>query len=232
MHTVAVSTKSQGRFGPYLVAVPFATIIFGFYGTFTPFGPPGILGFAVVGALWALLLGFIAERLMRREAWRGWLANAPVFLGVMATGLMVGGGYMYISLTGAALDEPSTTYAVLSALMKPAVPYYIILNTLMELFLVSLAVFGNWNASPKRKTLILVGVVAYLAMRIWTYLVYAETRLDISQQPLSQADVEWFKQTLVTDFRIVLNVITNVSFLLAAFVPVNAFREAGRTRGH
>jgi hypothetical protein len=31
-------------------------------------------------------------------------------------------------------------------------------------------------------------------MRIWTYLVFAETRLEISQHPLSQADVEWFKQ--------------------------------------
>jgi hypothetical protein len=230
MNTVAVGTKSQGRFGPYLVAVPFATILFGFYGTFTPFGPLGILGFAVAGVLWALLLGFIAERLMRREAWRGWLANAPVFLGVIATGLMIGGGTMYASLTSAALDEPSMTYAVLSALMKPAVPFYIILNTLMELFLVSLAVFGNWDTSPRRRTLILVGAMAYLAMRVWTYLVYAETRLVISQQPLSQADVEWFKRTLATDFRIVLNLVTNVSFLLAAFVPVNAFREAGRTR--
>jgi hypothetical protein len=184
----------------------------------------------VAGVLWALLLGFIAERLMRREAWRGWLANAPVFLGVIATGLMIGGGTMYASLTSAALDEPSMTYAVLSALMKPAVPFYIILNTLMELFLVSLAVFGNWDTSPRRRTLILVGAMAYLAMRVWTYLVYAETRLVISQQPLSQADVEWFKRTLATDFRIVLNLVTNVSFLLAAFVPVNAFREAGRTR--
>jgi hypothetical protein len=226
MDTVAVETKSRGRFGPYVIAVPFATIIFGFYGTFLPFGLPGILGFAVAGLLWALFLGFIARRLMRREAGSAWLANTPLFLGIIAIGLTIGGGYMYASLTSAALNEPSMTYAILSALMKPAVPYYIILNTLLELFLVSLIVFGNWDTGPKRKTLILIGVVSYLAMRIWTYLVFAETRLEISTQTLSEADVEWFKRTLATDFRIVLNMLTYVSFLLAAFVP---FRSSGDT---
>jgi hypothetical membrane protein len=61
-------------------------------------------------------------------------------------------------------------------------------------------------------------------MRIWTYLVFAETRLDITQHTLSQADVDWFKRTLAADFRVVLNNVTYVCFLLAAFLPVRSHR--------
>jgi len=213
--------RSLGRFGPYLVVVPFLTVMFGFYGTFLPFGVLGILGGALAGLLWALILGFIAGRLARWEAWPARLANASLFLGIIAVGLMIGGGIMYAFMMEAVLSEPSTTYAVLSSLMQPAVPYYIVLNTTMELVLVPLLVFWNWDIGPRRKALVLIGVIAYLAMRVWTYLVFAETRLDISQRTLSAADVAWFEQTLATDYRIVLNVTTFTCFLLAAFVPAS-----------
>jgi len=225
---LTLDVRSLGHFGPYLVAVPFLTVIFGFYGTLLPFGPLGLLGMALVGLLWALALGFVANWLERREAWRARLANAPLLLGIVATGLMIGGGVMYGAMMKAALGEPSTTYAVLSALMQPAVPFYIVLNTTMELLLVPLLVFWNWDTSPRRKALVLIGVITYLAMRVWTYLVFAETRLDISQRTLSAADVAWFEQTLATDYRIALNIITFTCFLLAAFVPASPpalFRE-------
>jgi hypothetical protein len=213
--------RSLGRFGPYLAAVPFLMIIIGFYGTFLPFGPLGLLGMALVGLLWALVLGFIAGRLARREAWPARLANASLFLGIIAVGLTIGGGIMYAFMMEAALGEPSTTYAVLSALMQLAVPYFIVLNTTMELLLVPLLVFWNWDTGSRRKALVLSGVIAYLAMRVWTYLVFAETRLAVSQRTLSAADVAWFQQTLATDYRIVLNIITFTCFLLAAFVPAS-----------
>jgi hypothetical protein len=79
------------RFGAYLVVVPFTIIVFAFsYGILLPFGPLGVIGFAFVGVLWALFLGFITKRLMRREVWGRLLANAPVFLGIIATGLPYG----------------------------------------------------------------------------------------------------------------------------------------------
>lgn len=137
---------------------------------------------------------------------------------------------MYASMMKAVLNASSLTYAVLQALMQPAVPFYIILNTTMELFIVSLIVFWNWDTHPNRRMLVLIGVLAYCAMRIWTYLVFAETRLEISQHTLSQADVEWFKQTLATDFRLVLNTITYVCFLIAAFLPVRADRNGEASR--
>lgn len=76
--------------------------------------------------------------------------------------------------------------------MKPAVPYYILINCLMESLIVPFASFLNWDAAPKRRTFILIGVVLYFVIRVWTYLVYAETRLEVSEQSLTAADVAWF----------------------------------------
>lgn len=121
---------------------------------------------------------------------------------------------------------PSTTYAILSAFMQPAVPYYIIINSLMELLIVPFAVFLNWDATPKRRTFVIIGVVLYFVILVWTYLVYAETRLEISEQALTAADMEWFKWTLVTDYRVVLELISQGFFVLAAFVSASPF--AGR----
>jgi hypothetical protein len=214
------------RFSGYVVVVPFITIIFAFsYGIVLQLGLLGIIGFACVGFLWALLLGFIAKRLMRRETWMGVLRNVPLFSGIIATGLLMGGGFIYIFMMNAALEEPSITYAVLSALMKPAVPYYIVLNSLMELFIIPFVVFLNWNTNPKRRTYIIIGVVLYFVMRVWTYLVFAPTRLEISERPLSAVDIEWFKQTLVTDYRVILILITQAFFILAAFIPVKGYEK-------
>jgi hypothetical protein len=208
------------RLAPAVIAGAFLAVIFGFYaGLFVPLGLVGVLAAALVGVGWALLLGFAARRVARDPGGRTRLANAPLFMGIIAVGLMIGGGSMYAAMMTEALREPSTTYAVLSALMQPAVPFFIVLNSALELLLVPLIIFGNRSVVPKRRALILVGVAAYFAMRVWTYLVFAEARLEISQQTLSAADVAWFSQTLAVDFRIVLNAIACAGFLLAAFIP-------------
>jgi hypothetical protein len=74
--------------------------------------------------------------------------------------------------------------------------------------------------------LVLVGITTYFIMRVWTYLVFAEPRLEVTQHTLSAADVEWFKQTLTTDFRIVLNIVTYICLLAAGFIP----RSSATTR--
>lgn len=212
---------------PYLVTIPITMTIFALYArAFLPLGAPGTALGALVGLLWAGALGFAARRLGRREKWHVWLANSPVFLGLIAMGLSIGGALMYIPMMYKALSEPSTTYAVLSALMQPAVPFFIILNSLMEFLVISLVVFWNWDTSPKRRTLLLAGILVYFVHRVWTQFIYAEPRLAITLHPLSPADVEWFKQTLATDYRVVLNIITYVCFLFAAFIPVRSARNS------
>ncbi|MCC6167846.1 MAG: hypothetical protein IT329_11515 [Caldilineaceae bacterium] len=215
-----LSERGGDARAPYLVAALFAMTIFGFYGALLPFGFLGIVGGAAAGLLWAFLVGLAAQRLMRRTTWHARLANASVFVSILAVGLMAGAGAMYIAMMLAAVDEPSMTYAVLSALMQPAVPFYIVLNSLLELLVMLLVVFSNWQAGRKRRLYSLAGVGLYLVMRIWTYLVYAEMRLEISTHTLSAADVAWFKQTLAADYRPGLVLLILACFVLAAFAPV------------
>jgi hypothetical protein len=219
------ANNSVSRLSPYLIVVPILMIISSFYGRMF-LGSPGsgtVVG-AVAGLLWALLTGCGAAWLMRH--WRSSMrANTPLFLAVLAIGLMTGAGLMYGWMMAAALNEPSTTGAALSALMWPAVPFYIVLNSAMELLLVTLLVFWNWDSDRRRRALILAGIAVYFVMRVWTYLVFAETRLDIASHTLSAADIEWFRQTLTSDFRIVLNVIVFILLLIAACIPPWRMRE-------
>jgi high-affinity Fe2+/Pb2+ permease len=56
-------------------------------------GVPGTVGGALVGFFWSILLGFVVGKLKNRERWQSHLANAPVFAAIVATGLLVGGGW-------------------------------------------------------------------------------------------------------------------------------------------
>jgi hypothetical protein len=219
------ASKNIDRVGPYLVVAPMLMIILGFYGKM--FLGAGILAAAagaVAGLLWALVTGFGAASIMRH--WRSSVrANTPLFLAIITIGLMTGGGLMYAWMMAAALSEPSTSSTVLSALMWPAVPFYIVLNSAMELFLLSLVVFWNWDTHRRRRMLIVAGVAVYFVMRVWTYLVFAETRLDIASHTLSRSDIEWFRQTLSGDFRIVLNILVFALLLIAACIPPWRMRE-------
>jgi hypothetical protein len=76
MNKPTVNAKNQGKCSSYNIARTFTMILFDFYGTLLSFGLLGIFGFAAVGLLWAGFLGFIAHRLLRRDLWHVWLANA------------------------------------------------------------------------------------------------------------------------------------------------------------
>ncbi len=198
-------------------------------------GPLGIVTGAVAGLLWAWLTGFAAAAVMRR--WPSSVrANIPLFLAIIAVGLMTGAGLMYAWMMTAALDEPSTTSATLSALMWPAVPFYIVLNSAMELLLLAPLVFWNWDTDGRRRMLIVAGIVVYFVMRVWRYLVFDETRLDIGSNALSPEDIEWFRHTLAGDFRIILNIVVFSLLLIATYIPPWHVRDSvpgphTRTRG-
>jgi hypothetical protein len=221
----AFAFRSLNSAGPYLVVVPMLAMLGGFYGHFfAPGGFVGPLAGVAIGLVWALLIGIIANRLIRRATLEPFLADVPIAIGIVAVGLMTGAGFMYGWMMTAALDEPSTTYAVLSALMRPAVPFYIALNSTMELVIIAPLVFWNWRTDPRRRALILVGVTVYFIMRVW-YLVFAEPRFDMASHVLSTEEVKWFETTLAADFRIILDAITFVCLVLAALASIVQRRD-------
>jgi hypothetical protein len=75
------------------------------------------------------VLGAVVERLIRRPRWKRRLANGFVFLVIVTSGLMLGGGMMYGLLMRAAATAPAE---VLSEMMQPTFPFFIILNTPLE----------------------------------------------------------------------------------------------------
>jgi hypothetical protein len=200
---------------PYLITVPATSLIVALGSTGLGLGTAGIVGGATLGLAWGVVLGVVVQRLIRRAHRKQLLANGFVFLGIVATGVMLGGGTMYGLLMKAATIAPA---AVLSAMMQPTIPFFIILNTPMELLVVPGAVFANWENDARRR-LILIAATSFYTLRIWSYLAYVPHRMEIASRPLSAADLEWFESSMAVDYRTTLLAVVFVVFTLAAFVP-------------
>jgi hypothetical protein len=206
-----------GASGPYVVVAPVTTITFSLATLALHLGTAGVIGGAVAGFLWSCALRAAASWINRRESLTAHLANATTIVAIVGMTLLVGGGEMYGALLDAAIREPSTTNATLSALMRPGVGYCIAVNTPLEALLVPLVVFLNW-ATPKRRAFVVAAMLVYFAMRVWTYLMYAPTRMELASRPISATDVSWFSRTMSVDFRGAMNWIALLLLLAAALV--------------
>ncbi len=203
---------------PYIAVTPLVALMFAFYGKVMPFGVLGYFGGASAGVVWSLLVGAASARLGRGPMPAMLGADASLFACIVVAGTLTGGGALYSPLFRSVLREPSTTYAVLSALMRPTVPFFIALNSAMEILFVPFVLYLNWHAEPARRGIVLIAAALYVVHRGWTYLVYAERRLATGTSPLSEADVAWYTRTLATDYRIVLNALIFALFTATAFL--------------
>ena len=199
---------------PLLLTVPATALMVALGSTGLHLGAMGVIGGAALGAAWSVGLGLALGRLSSRRAWRRRLANGFVFLAVAASGVMLGGGIMYVLLMTAAVTAP---LAVLSAMMQPAIPFFIILNAPLELLVVPGALVSNWRGG--RRAPIAIGAASYYALRVWTYLAYVPRRMAIASRPLTADDMEWFWRSLGVDYRPLLVAVVLVAFTAAAFVP-------------
>src|SRR5262249_43104010 len=126
----------SGEFSPYLVATPLLTLMFAFYGRVMPFGALGYVGGALAGFVWLVVAGGGGFWVRYGANIRALSADAVLFACIIVAGSLVGGGVLYLLLFWSVLREPSTTYAALSALMRPTVPFFIALNSAMEVLFV------------------------------------------------------------------------------------------------
>ena len=211
------TTSILARLNAFHIVVPVTTVVFALSFKAGGLGPIGLVVGAVAGLGWSLLLGFVTQRLNRQASLRYKLEDLLVFLAIVGTAFLYVGGVMYGLLFSAALNEPSTSPQVLSALMQPTIPYYIIVNTSMEALVVPALLYVGWRAG-KRRTIIVAAALLYYGMRIWTYLVWAEARVDLAAGPLSARDIDRFKELMDND-RDILLVPMFALFIIAAFVP-------------
>jgi hypothetical protein len=225
-----VSTRNKerfGRLGPFLVVGPALSVVGGLgFSALGGFGAALIAG--GVGLGWALLLGFIATRLSRRESRRPALANVSVFFATLGSGLMAGGALLEMTLLSAGLGTPSTTFTMIHPPFGGSFNLFIItLNSLMEWLLIPAALFLNWHI-PRRRTLIVIAAVVYYAMRVWSYIYFVPNIFEFGalppDGPFSAEVVERFRIWVnLSWLRFGVDLSTNVLFVLAAFVPASAY---------
>jgi len=224
-----METIKHGSSWPYLIAVPATSTVVALSSTGLALGTAGIVGGAAIGLLWSVVLGTVIERLIRRHTWRPRLANGSVFVGIVASGVMLGGGVMYGLLMKAAAAAPLT---VLSAMMQPTIPFFIVLNTPLEWLIVPTAVFSNWQNAARRRWIV-IAATSFYAMRIWSYLTYVRNRVDIASRPLLPEDLEWFQRSMAADYRSILVAVVLVALTASAFVtdPASRVRPERTSQG-
>ena len=199
----------------YFVMSPLITLNFALYGRVANRGLPGYLAGVAGGFLWSILAGLFASWLQRQAG--SISGDTLLFCCIIDSGILAGSEILYLLVFGSALREPSLTNDVLSAMMRPTVPYYIALNSFMEVLFVPLVVFLNWDAGAAPRWVVVAAAALYVLQRSWTYIVYAERRLATGTA-LSAEDVAWFRRTLAQDYRTVLNLIVMALFAAAAFL--------------
>lgn len=207
---------------PFLLAVPFTTVVTGLFNLSEAMPAPLAVA---VGAAWGVLLGLVAAAIMRRRPKLGaWIEDGLVFAGVLAFAFAGCGGLMAILMLNGALESASLTGESLEAMFLPSIPYYIIVNSILEILLVPAVVYFGWRAG-RRRVLIMAAVVLYFAMRVWTYLVFVPGRLgwadeEHSTDTMTPADLDRAADDLMLDdprWAMVLAML--VLFLLAAHLP-------------
>ncbi len=200
---------------PYLLVVPFSALITGLFnlGEFLPWPIA-----ALIGATWGVLVGLVAQRIRNQRAEDAMIAFAAA--GFAFAGC---GGLMAILLLRGALNSTSLTGEALEQMFLPSIPYYIAVNSILEILVIPLILYIAWRPG-RRRTLIVAAAALYFAMRVWTYLAFVPNRLgwadsEHSTQPLSSAErTQAFDDLMLNDPRWILLLVMLGLLLLAALL--------------
>lgn len=200
----------------HAAAIAFLVSLFALYGNLMPFGTWGYLLGAGVGGAWGFILMALARWLERGGQGCAKAADASLLVAMVGFSAVAAAGMLYMLVFGAVLAQETATYAVLSAMMGPTVPYFIVLNGVLEMLVVPLALALNLGAGRMRGLLVGLAALIYWSMRAWTYALFAEPRVTMSTATLSDADVAWFRETIATDYRVLLVALACLLLVLAA----------------
>lgn len=230
MSTFATPTKTDGKewLQPFLVAVPFTTIVTGWF-NLAEYLPAAVA--LLIGAAWGILLGLIASWLRKKATLSAWLEDAFVVLGTTALAFSAAGGVMALLVLEAALGSPSLTGETLVQMFLPMIPYYIIANGSMELLIIPSLLYLGWREG-KRRTLIVVAAALFFVLRVWSYLAFVPNRLAFGElegrgTPFTAAERQQaFVDLQVDDPRWILGLAIFAIFVLA--VHFSRVRELSR----
>lgn len=185
---------------PVAAAALFATVVTGGFNLSEVAPLPLAL---LAGAAWGAALGVVCSWLRGKPALGAWLEDAFVALGTVGFAFAGCGGLMAILLLNGALDSSSVTGQTLERTFLPSIPYYIAVNSVLEILLIPGVIVLAWRPGVRR-VLVLAAAALYFAMRVWTYLAFVPSRLgwaesDHTTAPLSPAERRQAAEDLMLD---------------------------------
>ncbi|GAA2273974.1 hypothetical protein GCM10009853_029800 [Glycomyces scopariae] len=207
------------RLAPLLVAVPFTAVVTGLFNLteYMP-GPLALL----IGAAWGALVALAAAAVERRwPSAAARIEDALVFVGVIAFAGC--GGLMAILQWQGALDSASLTGETLEAVLLPTIPYYIAVNSVLEMLVIPAVVC--FIRHGLRRVLVLATAALYFAMRIWTYLAFVPARMGFAEEEhatraMTAAErAQAADDLMVDDPRWALLLLMMIAFLVAVRLP-------------
>jgi hypothetical protein len=216
--TMTPTGRTRDWLVPTVLVVLFTALITGWFNLSQVMPLPLAV---LAGAAWGVLLSWAASRLSRHPTMGAWLEDVFVSLGTVGFAFAGCGGLMAILLLDGALDSSSVTGETLESTFLPAIPYYIIVNSILEILIIPGVIAVSWRPGPRR-VLILAGAALYFAMRVWTYLAFVPARLswadeDHAAQVLTAVERRQAVQDLMlNDPRWALLLVMMAIFLVAA----------------
>ena len=156
---------NRNRFSPLLVVVP-PTILIGALGSSLGGPVASIIG-GVAGLIWGILIGFASTLVARR--WPKFPSRWLYFGAVIAATLF--GGSLFAMLLYVASPTPENILALMRPPWKGGLTFFVIFNSLMEWFVIPVAVFVNWQ-NPRRRPLLIACAVLFYLSRVWSYIYF------------------------------------------------------------
>jgi hypothetical protein len=157
----------------------------------------------VLGAGWGAALGVLGLWIRSRARLGAWLEDGFVSLGAIGFAFAGCGGLMAILMLNGALDSSSLTGETLERTFMPSIPYYIVVNSILELVIIPIGIVLSWRPGVRR-VLVLAAAGLYFLMRVWTYLAFVPSRLswaesDHTTQALTAAERRQAADDLMLD---------------------------------
>jgi hypothetical protein len=186
---------------PILLVIVFAAVITGWFNLSEAMPSPLAV---LAGAVWGAVIGWLGLWIQsRRPALGAWLEDGFVYLGAIGFAFAGCGGLMAILLLTGTLNSASVTGETLEQTFLPSIPYYIAVNSILEVLVIPAIIALGWRPGPRR-VLILVTAGAYFAMRVWTYLTFVPARLGWAEagqstQVLTEAERRQASDDLMLD---------------------------------
>ena len=133
---------------------------------------------------------------------------------------MGGGIYEYMLMRTALATTPEWVVTITAGpLGEQVILYFILFNSLLEIFLLPLALLLNWYMPGRRMFVLAAGLIFY-AIRIWTYIYFAPQYFDFGEMAFSEQFVNKLMDRMSIDnIRFVLQTLEAILFFRAALGP-------------